>query len=343
MKMSNEPSSNLMLELGIAHAQLQRVLEGLLDAHPGVVSLLSRVKSLDSIREKISRKNISSIRDIQDLIGFRIVVRNSNDIPAILDVLRSEFSLDSTATHDLNNVHRVHAVIRLSDKRKALPEWKAFGETSAEIQILSVSSDAWQRIYHILQYKNEKPGEAIAKFATHGLEDTIAEFERLLEKPDVHEKRDIHPFIETSNFLLHPNPAEIFSEVPIGLGTEFRIDFLIREADGTYVLVEIENPRHRLFTQKGDFTAEVNHAQRQVEDWQEWIEDNLSTVQKAYPDMSSPRGLVVIGRLGTMAEKDRKRLDRRNINLRGRLTIWTYDHLLSSAKASIKSIRNNIS
>ena len=85
-----------------------------------------------------------------------------------------------------------------------------------------------------------------------------------------------------------------------------------------------------------------NHAQRQVEDWQEWIEDNLPTVQKVYPDMSSPRGLVVIGRLTEMSGQEKKRLARRNTNLRGRLTIWTYDHLVNNAKAFITSLRNNL-
>lgn len=119
------------------------------------------------------------------------------------------------------------------------------------------------------------------------------------------------------------------------------MDFLIRQPDSSYLAVEIENPKHRLFNSNGDFAAQVNHAQRQVEDWQQWIEENLSLVQKRYRDMLSPMGLVVIGRNRDLSKEERLRLARRNTNLRGRLAILTYDNLIESARQFIEAIRRS--
>ena len=52
---------------------------------------------------------------------------------------------------------------------------------------------------------------AVGTVLTQHLEKAWSQFERLLEKPGVHEKRDIHPFLNETNFLLHPNPSEVFS------------------------------------------------------------------------------------------------------------------------------------
>jgi Domain of unknown function (DUF4263) len=110
-------------------------------------------------------------------------------------------------------------------------------------------------------------------------------------RPGVHEKRDVHGFINSHHFLLFPNPDGVTSEVPLGLGTEFRIDFLIQRPNGSYLLVEIENPQASLFTKGGNFSAAVNHALRQVEDWQEWIEANLPNSGTVLPRHEGSRSV----------------------------------------------------
>src|SRR5262249_26043706 len=124
-----------------------------------------------------------------------------------------------------------------------------------------------------------------------------------------------------------------------GLGTEFRIDFLVQRPDGSYVLVEIENPQATLFTRGGDFSVSINHALRQVEDWQEWIEANLPTVERDFPGIRAPEAWVIIGRDRALADTEKRRLVRRNINMRGRVVIRTYDDVLRDARAYIRSIR----
>src|SRR6185436_14837986 len=134
-------------------------------------------------------------------------------------------------------------------------------------------------------------------------------------------------------------PDDLIPEVAIGLDTEFRLDFLRREPIGDYVAIELENPRHRMFTKSGDFTAPVNHAIQQVEDWQEWIADNLPMVQRKYPDISSPQGLIIVGRSNSFTRTEHRKLARRNLNLAGRVAVMTYDGLLADVRSHIASMR----
>ncbi|MGA7925251.1 MAG: Shedu anti-phage system protein SduA domain-containing protein [Candidatus Sulfotelmatobacter sp.] len=167
----------------------------------------------------------------------------------------------------------------------------------------------------------------------------LTQFESLIDQTGVHEKRDIHPFMKGHQFLPFASPDLVLSEVPIGMGTKYRIDFLVQKPDSTYLLVEIENPQARLFIKSGDFSADVNHAIRQVEDWQEWIEANLPTVERSYPGIRAPEALVVIGRDRGLSITEQNRLARHNVNMRGRIMIKTYDDLLRDARAYVRSIR----
>ena len=148
--------------------------------------------------------------------------------------------------------------------------------------------------------------------------------------------------IFSNQFLLDPNAKNIYSESSIGVGKEYVIDFVIQKSNGDYLLVEIESSKHNIFTKNNDFAAILNHAVKQVEDWQEWIEDNISSAQKKYPGIISPEGLVVIGRSIDFSKKQIKSLKRRNINTRGKMKIVTYDDLIIDAKAYVKSISSNL-
>jgi hypothetical protein len=86
----------------------------------------------------------------------------------------------------------------------------------------------------------------------------------------------------------------------------------------------------------------VNHAICQVEDWQEWIEANLPMVDRIYPGIRSPEAWVIVGRDHHLVEKYKHRVVRRNINMRGRVRIKTYDELLREARSFAKSIELNL-
>ncbi len=351
------------------HNRLYALLSELFKYEPIVCKFESRIKSLESIKEKLQRVDKQVLPDIRDIVGFRIVVPTDNDMVGVLRLLASELSIDEIRVYNFQseNLNKIGGLYGnssiptsfyvkpdpskaiffysgLSEKRSHLPEWREFQDFRVEIQIKTIFSQAYSEAIHSLHYKKreEHKIDIAAIDVSSRLNYAIDNFQKLIDRKDVHEKRDIHPFLEKHYFLLHPNPADFFSEVAIGLGTEFRIDFLIRESDGKYLMVEIENPRHPLFTKAGEFTNQVNHAIRQVEDWQQWVESNLPMVQKKYPDIVSPSGLLVIGRSQFLTNEERQRLERRNINFRGKIAIWTYDQIIDNAKSFVQSINNNL-
>jgi ppGpp synthetase/RelA/SpoT-type nucleotidyltranferase len=310
-----------------------RVVSALASALPADIQIRSRVKAWESIAANIKQLDIRSLGELQDLIGIRVIVPSAELLSNTQDALARNFLITLSSTLHLRPWSEAHYVVRSG---ASLTDGIA-----AEIQIVTAAQEAFRILEHESRYilaregaRADQPANLVAS-----LEATIAEFESLITRPDVHEKRDIHPFLIKHNFLLFPNPDSILSERPIGLGTEFRIDFMIHRADGTYLLVEIENPQHRLFNEKGEFTPAFNHALRQVEDWQEWIESNLPTVERYYPGMSAPEAAVIIGRNVHLTPAERKRLTRRNINMRGHVTIRTYDDLVAEARAYVKSVR----
>lgn len=288
----------------------------------------SRLKTWESVRDKLTRTN-ARLGDISDLVGVRVVVPDAQTFLQASDALRREFvDPQWTAQHLRIGESAAHFIVRT----------RALDGISAEVQVLTAAEEARRALEHELRYKIAA-GPSPARAATGELTDVVTQFEALIERPGLHEKRDVHGFINSHSFLLFPNPDAVTSEVPIGLGTEFRIDFLVQRPDGSYLLVEIENPQAPLFTKSGDFSASLNHALRQVEDWQEWIEANLATVERYFPGIRAPEAWVVIGRDRGLGDAEKRRLVRRNINMRGRVTLRTYDDVLRNAQAYIRSIR----
>jgi tetratricopeptide (TPR) repeat protein len=165
----------------------------------------------------------------------------------------------------------------------------------------------------------------------------LAEFESLLNKPGVREE-------EIKQFLKSEASRPIFSlecvrfHTEHELGAEFQADFVLEYSGQRYVMVEIENPNRRLYTRRGQPTAELAHARQQVEDWQQWVEENNPYAQKRLPGCVSPEGQVIIGRRSSLTTEHQTRLARSNVNTRGRLMIRTYDDLLESARAVVANI-----
>jgi hypothetical protein len=61
------------------------------------------------------------------------------------------------------------------------------------------------------------------------------------------------------------------------LGGEHVPDFMMAEKSSVgfvWTAVECESPKAKLFTKKGDPSAALNYALKQIEDWREWLKDN---------------------------------------------------------------------
>jgi len=130
----------------------------------------------------------------------------------------------------------------------------------------------------------------------------------------------------------------------VRLGEKHETDFAFvntNSAGARWVLVEIERSHAPIFTQKGDPSADLTHALRQVTDWRTWIQDNRAYAENAFNELlrmtelhhkwgtrlQDPKYYVVIGRrAGLTEDMNRRRLTMCEQN--AGLEIVTWDRLL---------------
>ncbi len=134
------------------------------------------------------------------------------------------------------------------------------------------------------------------------------------------------------------------------LGSEYVPDFLLAEVSSIgleWLGVELENPNAILFNRRGDPSAALTHAIRQITDWRAWLKDNIDYARR--PRDKNGLGLVdidanlrcyiLIGRRKDLSDMTRAR--RRQMNQDLRVNIHTYDWLAEVAEECSRSISEN--
>jgi hypothetical protein len=165
----------------------------------------------------------------------------------------------------------------------------------------------------------------------------VATYVRLLDteasESAVHEFLSAHSYF-FSGVLRLDGISPLYAKVK--LGAEYEVDFACFDS-GSYgpewCLVEIEAPSKRMFTRKGDPTAALTHAIRQVRDWHAWIHENLAYAGRLMPNIEYPLGYVFIGRRNHLTVDTRKKLRRLVHDHRMLLRVHTLDWFASAALA----------
>ncbi len=154
------------------------------------------------------------------------------------------------------------------------------------------------------------------------------------------EERVIHRYLRDHPVLLFPTKKRLLYEYPLTKngGVIHKIDFVIEMTTSRYILVELENPKHTIFTQSGDYSAIVNHAERQVEDWILFMRKNPEAVADKLPSIVAPEGMVVVGRSTGFTQHEREKL--RIHNEKHNIKLYTYDDLAEEAENHISHIRD---
>ena len=135
----------------------------------------------------------------------------------------------------------------------------------------------------------------------------------------------------------------VYSKIP--LGNEYATDFVGHWENTTgdnYIFIEIEKPSDRLFGKRGDPSAKLIHAIRQVTDWSAWVADNKSYSEYLMPGIRNPSSVVFLGRAGRLSTPDRRRLSELNESLHHRPFITTFDSLLRSNRSYGYGVEFNI-
>ena len=158
-------------------------------------------------------------------------------------------------------------------------------------------------------------------------EELITRFKGLLDQENAEEI--YQTFLAEHPVFLDPLASEIIPKHR--LGSEFITDFVIRRLDNKYVVVEIEKPQDAVFTAGDDFSAKFTHALGQVLDFQQWIDSHGEYARSLLPEISSPRGVVIIGTAANFSERQRQKLHRFNMNS-STVQVLTFDEVAFNAR-----------
>lgn len=124
----------------------------------------SRIKDKLKLEEKLKRKDkYSSLTDVTDILGFRIITLFEDEVDLVCNVLSKEFDVDTVNSVDLRSTKNpdqfgylsVHYILRLSSNRAALPENQQFADLPFEVQVRSILQHAWAEIQHNFGYKEK--------------------------------------------------------------------------------------------------------------------------------------------------------------------------------------------
>lgn len=147
----------------VTFADSLRVLVEQLVAGTGVAadSVTARAKETQSLADKLKRRpRYTSLDDLPDLVGVRVVTRYQADVDVVCELLGREFTVVEDVVHGAEEAEAFgyasrHLVVELVDPRAELPEWAAFRGIRAEIQVRSILQHAWASISHGLDYKTD--------------------------------------------------------------------------------------------------------------------------------------------------------------------------------------------
>lgn len=108
----------------------------------------SRIKCVNSIEYKLKKKNKefsleSAIDNMNDLLGIRVIVRFVDDVYKVLELLSDIVIIKDYIKNPKDNGYRSLHVICCID------------EINFEVQIRTISQDAWASLEHKMKYKKE--------------------------------------------------------------------------------------------------------------------------------------------------------------------------------------------
>lgn len=216
-------------------------------------------------------------------------------------------------------------------------------------RIVAASADDGELFYQIVtmlyqvsipaiaEADREWIGRSFAKIITAGTikisSSLVNEYRRLLEMEGREEI--VQKFLRDNPVFIDPLAKEVLSKKK--LGNDLITDFVISRFDSKYVVVEIEKPQTPIFTLADNFTAEFTHAFGQVLDFQSWIRDNISYAQKLMPDISNPRGMLIIGLTDKLSVKQKAKLSMFCQSLHN-IEILGFDDLHRKANSLLENI-----
>lgn len=153
----------------------------------------NRVKTWTSLTRKLDEKalDIKNIRQLDDLVGLRIILLFLRDISKTYKLIEDNFRViekEDTQKRLRDNefgYQSIHYIIELPESWFAIPTFSLLKGFRAELQVRTAAQHIWAAASHKLQYKNEsgvpEPVRRSINRVSALLEIVDFEFERVLE------------------------------------------------------------------------------------------------------------------------------------------------------------------
>lgn len=127
-----------------------------------VHNILSRIKSEQSFIDKVKNKEVENpFEEITDIVGLRVVCLFLSDIEKIEEVISNNFDVTSkdNKVMDAKNQNTfgymsAHYIVKIKENYTGV-RYDSIKNISFEIQVRTISMDAWANISHFLEYKTE--------------------------------------------------------------------------------------------------------------------------------------------------------------------------------------------
>lgn len=125
------------------------------------LAITSRVKALESVLEKVTRKDYDSLDEMTDILGVRVILYLESDISKVSSLIDEAFqtfpelSVDKSEELAIDQMgyRSMHHICDLGKTRLALPELGAYQGVKFEVQVRTVLQHAWAEIEHDRSYK----------------------------------------------------------------------------------------------------------------------------------------------------------------------------------------------
>jgi len=132
-----------------------------------VHSVTYRAKDPESFQRKASLpspdnptlpKYRSPLEEIVDQAGVRITTYFLSTVDAVSEIVAEQFEVlervaKASSEPDRLGYQSIHYLIKYSDMRTSLPEYRRFAGMVAEVQVRTILQHAWAEIEHDIQYK----------------------------------------------------------------------------------------------------------------------------------------------------------------------------------------------
>lgn len=125
------------------------------------VPIEGRIKTLESVKEKMERKKTSNIDTIEDIIGIRIILLFKEDAEKVHQILSNKFELiqfedtRNQLEEDRFGYGSNHYIIKMPKEWENVPSYNGLSGMKVEVQVRTLSQHIWAAASHKLQYKRE--------------------------------------------------------------------------------------------------------------------------------------------------------------------------------------------